>query len=114
MRLRYRFIVTLVVAIMGLASAGSTAYASTMGQGSKGNVQHVSQTQKSPGGWNRSWHDRDSHRDSHRDEHRDFHHDNHCCDHNNDHCCDNGGDFSNDCDWLRDHDHDAWLRECRN
>ena len=123
MRLRYRFVVALVAAFLGAGSFGVSAHASTMGKGGNGNGgTHNSSTHSSQsnGGskWNGNWErhqgegdhfrDHDRFRDNHCcDNHRD-----HCCDHFNDHCCDNGGDENSDCDWLRNHDHDRWWRDC--
>ena len=120
MRVRYRFIVALVAAFLGLASFGTGANAATAKSGG-GGTQHSSSSKSWSGGSNwhdSSWrdngccHDRDFHdRDFHD---RDFHHDHDCChdEHFEDHCCDNGGDEEFDCGWLRDHDHDRWWRDC--
>ena len=102
MKVRYRFAVGVVAALMSAGSYATSAHASTMskGGGNKGgNSQHQSSTWK---GDSRN----DRRNDFRRDRFRDHDRFNHCCDNNNH---DNGGE---DCDWLRDHDHDAWVRDC--
>ncbi len=103
MKVRYRFAVGVVAALMSAGSFATTAHASTMknGGGSKSPSSHST---NSGSGWKGDWRsDRRNDRDRSRDHDR-F----------RDHCCDNGNDNSgSDCDWLEFHDHDAWLRECQ-
>jgi hypothetical protein len=105
MKVRYRFAVGVVAALMSAGSFATTAHASTMSKGGSGKSSTSSHSSNSGSNW-RS----DRRNDFRNDRRNDFRND-----HNRfrDHCCDNGGDNSGkDCDWLESHDHDAWVRDC--
>ncbi|HEY2703023.1 MAG TPA: hypothetical protein VGL20_04970 [Candidatus Dormibacteraeota bacterium] len=106
---RYRCAAALAAVVFGLASAGSTVYASTAGSG------RGSSSSSRDNGSQWRWQDhRDNRGDGQRD--RSFRRD-HCCDnnnHNDSHSSDSSNSRSGDCGWLRDHDHERWLQECSN
>jgi hypothetical protein len=120
LKVRYRFAAALVAAFMGAASAGSTVYASAGNHPGGGNS--TARHDSSPKGQDKTWSGKnwDNRSDNQRDFRQDRHDDrsnfrDHCCDHNNDNHSDNhnsDSSRSSDCDWLRNHDHEAWLREC--
>ncbi len=108
MNARYRCVAALAAVVFGLASAGSTVYASTAGtgHGSPSSSRPEPRWQGHPDNRGEFQRDRSFRRD-------------HCCDNSNrhdDHSSDNSShdSSSHDCSWLRDNDHERWLQECGN
>ena len=115
MRLRYRFVVALAAALLSAGwSVGSTAHASTMGSSYVASTAAPQFCRSGCGGSGYRDRGRSDRRQDFRQDRREDRFRDHCCDNNN-HCCDNNnhGNSGSDCDWLRDHDHDSWLRECQ-
>ena len=125
MKVRYRFVVALVAALLGMGwSFGTTtAHAATMGT----SATHMTMGQH-PGGGGKDFSERRGndccHGDHSAERHGErfheerFHEERHDCCHDEhfheDHCCNNGDEFNgeSECDWLRDHDRDRWWRDC--